>query len=80
MLKQTPLPPWALLAGDALVLLAVTLVGFANHNASLADGRWLTTFVPLGSPGAWSRHGWAIIPRLTGAARYRPGGRCWRWF
>ncbi len=47
MPKQTPLPPWALMAGDGLVLLVVTLAGFANHNSSLADGRWLTTFVPL---------------------------------
>jgi hypothetical protein len=41
------LPPWALLAGDALVLLAVTLAGFGNHNSSLEGGRWLTTYVPL---------------------------------
>ena len=48
-MKQTPipLPPWALLAGDVLVFLAVTLAGFANHNSSLEGGRWLTTFVPL---------------------------------
>ncbi len=44
---QMPLPPWALMAGDALVLLLVTLAGFGNHNASLEGGRWLTTFVPL---------------------------------
>jgi hypothetical protein len=42
-----PLPPWALLAGDALVLLLVTLVGFGTHNSNLDGGRWLTTFVPL---------------------------------
>jgi len=48
-MKQTAvlLPPWALLAGDAWVLLLVTLAGFGNHNASLDGGRWLTTFVPL---------------------------------
>lgn len=45
--KRTLIPPWALLVGDAVVLLAVTLAGFANHNSSLSDGRWLTTFVPL---------------------------------
>ena len=44
---QLPLPPWILLAGDALVLLAVTLAGFSNHSSSLDGGRWLTTFVPL---------------------------------
>ncbi len=44
---STPLPPWALLMGDALVLLAVTLAGFGSHNSSLEGGRWLTTFVPL---------------------------------
>lgn len=32
---------------DSLLLLAVTLVGFATHNSSLTDGRWLTTFLPL---------------------------------
>ncbi|MEN4012877.1 MAG: DUF3054 family protein [Chloroflexota bacterium] len=32
---------------DSLVLLAVTLLGFATHNSSLSGGRWLTTFLPL---------------------------------
>jgi hypothetical protein len=32
---------------DALVLLAVTLIGFVTHSSSLAAGRWLTTFLPL---------------------------------
>lgn len=41
------MPPWALLAGDMLVLLAVTLAGFENHSSSLAGGRWLTSFLPL---------------------------------
>jgi hypothetical protein len=45
--KRNFIPPWALLLGDAVVLVAVTLAGFANHNSSLSDGRWLTTFVPL---------------------------------
>ena len=37
----------ALIALDALVLLAITLIGFATHSSSLADGRWLATFLPL---------------------------------
>lgn len=45
--QKSFVPPLALLAGDALVLLAVTLTGFANHNSSLEGGRWLATFVPL---------------------------------
>ena len=47
MSKRFLMPSWVLLAGDALVLLAVTLAGFGNHNSSLAGGRWLTTFLPL---------------------------------
>ncbi len=47
MSRQYFMPPWVLLAGDGLVLLAVTLAGFGNHNSSLAGGRWLTTFLPL---------------------------------
>jgi hypothetical protein len=47
MNKPYLMPPWVLLVGDALVLLAVTLAGFGNHNSSLAGGRWLTTFLPL---------------------------------
>jgi hypothetical protein len=67
MLKQTLLPPWALLGGDALVLLVVTLAGFANHNTSLADGRWLTTFVPL-------IIAWGLVAPWLG--NYNPAG--WR--
>ena len=36
-----------LIAVDLLVLLVVTWLGFATHDRSLADGRWLTTFIPL---------------------------------
>ncbi len=36
-----------LFALDSLILLAVTLIGFATHNSSLLDGRWLATFIPL---------------------------------
>lgn len=32
---------------DSLMLLIVTWAGFASHNRGLADGRWLTTFIPL---------------------------------
>jgi hypothetical protein len=36
---------------DALVLLAVTLAGFAKHNSNLEGGCWLTTILPsTGSP------------------------------
>lgn len=59
--------PWALPAGDGLVLLAVTLAGFANHNSSLADARWLTTFLPLCLA-------WALIAPWLG--NYEPG--VWR--
>jgi len=45
--KQHLMPPWVLLAGDGLVLLAVTLAGFENHSSSLGGGRWLTSYVPL---------------------------------
>jgi hypothetical protein len=37
---------------DALVLFAVTAIGFASHHESLAGGRWLTTFLPL--VAAWA--------------------------
>jgi hypothetical protein len=47
MERQHFMPPWILLTGDGLVLLAVTLAGFENHSSSLAGGRWLTTFIPL---------------------------------
>jgi hypothetical protein len=36
-----------LIGVDALILLAVTLIGFAVHERSLAGGRWLSTFLPL---------------------------------
>ncbi len=36
-----------LIAVDTLVLLVVTWLGFATHNRSLADGRWLATFIPM---------------------------------
>ncbi|HWR67022.1 MAG TPA: DUF3054 domain-containing protein [Bellilinea sp.] len=36
-----------LISVDTLMLLIVTWVGFMSHNRGLADGRWLTTFIPL---------------------------------
>lgn len=36
-----------LIAVDVLVLLVVTWLGFATHDRSLVDGRWLMTFIPL---------------------------------
>jgi hypothetical protein len=55
--------PWVLPVVDGLVLLAVTLAGFANHNSSLADSRWLFTFLPLCV-------GWALISPWLG--NYEP--------
>jgi hypothetical protein len=66
MSKTTPLPPWALMVGDALILLAVTLTGFANHSSSLEGGRWLTTYVPL-------LIAWGLLAPWLG--NYRP--ECW---
>lgn len=37
----------ALIAGDAILLLAVTFLGFATHSRSLAGWRWLATYLPL---------------------------------
>lgn len=36
-----------LIIGDGITLLITTLIGFATHASSLADGRWLTSFLPL---------------------------------
>jgi len=36
-----------LIVGDAFLLMAVTWLGFATHSRSLADGRWLVTYLPL---------------------------------
>lgn len=38
---------YLLIGVDALMLLAVTFIGFAVHERSLAGGRWLSTFLPL---------------------------------
>lgn len=53
-----------LIIGDAVFLLAVTLIGFATHDRSLGGGRWLVTYLPLlGS--------WVLAAYLLGL--YRPG-------
>jgi len=39
--------PSLLILGDIIVLLLVTWTGFATHNVSLLNSRWLTTFIPL---------------------------------
>jgi len=36
-----------LISVDTLMLLVVTWAGFASHSRGLADGRWLSTFIPL---------------------------------
>jgi len=47
MTIQSRLPFVLLLLGDALAILAVTLIGFATHGLSTATPRWLTTYLPL---------------------------------
>lgn len=74
MQKQIVLPPWALMIGDGLVLLAVTLAGFGNHNSSLGSGRWLATFVPLVVA-------WALVAPWLGnyqAHTWRVAAQAWR--
>ena len=67
MKLRFPSIPWVLPAVDALVLLAVTLAGFANHNSNPEGGRWLTTFLPLCA-------GWALVAPWLG--NYEP--KFWR--
>ncbi len=38
---------WWLLAGDALAVLVVTMIGFLTHYSGIRDWRWLTTFLPV---------------------------------
>ncbi len=45
-----------LAAGDGLVLLFVTWIGFARHGESLLNPRWLFTFLPLVSAWAFTSH------------------------
>lgn len=59
MKRNFPSIPWILPAVDALVLLTVTLAGFANHNSNLEGGRWLITFLPLCA-------GWALVAPWLG--------------
>lgn len=46
-----------LIVVDTLILLAITLYGFIQHESSMGGGRWLTTFLPMGA--AWAA---AAIP------------------
>ena len=41
----------ALIIGDLLAILLVTLLGFVFHGESIANPRWLTTFIPF--TAAW---------------------------
>lgn len=41
---------------DGIILLLVTFIGFASHSSSLADGRWLATFLPM--LAGWLVAGW----------------------
>lgn len=42
----------ALITGDLLAILLVTLLGFIFHGEGIASPRWLTTFVPFAA--AWA--------------------------
>ena len=53
-----------LIAGDVILLLVITLLGFATHRRGLTGGRWLTTFLPL-------VFSWFLAAPLTGL--YRAG-------
>ncbi|NMB88844.1 MAG: DUF3054 domain-containing protein [Chloroflexi bacterium] len=66
METRTPSTPYGLLAGDAIAILAVTLLGFVTHDSSLATPRWLSTFLPVCA-------GWALIAPWMGL--YDPGPR-----
>lgn len=46
-MKQTRTPLIALILGDALAILAVSLIGFLTHYGSIEGWRWLTTFLPV---------------------------------
>ena len=59
MKLSIPAIPWTLPAVDALILLAVTLAGFANHNSNTEGGRWVLTFLPLCV-------GWALVAPWLG--------------
>ncbi len=70
-------PPVLLVVGDVLVLLAVTLFGFASHDRLGSSGlRLLTTFVPL-------LVGWGLIGAHVGVfdpARVTDPRQLWRPF
>lgn len=41
---------------DGIILLLITIIGFASHSSSLAGGRWLATFLPI--LAGWLLAGW----------------------
>lgn len=57
-MKSRPVYPSILflILMDGIILLLVTFIGFASHNNSLADGRWLVTFLPM--LAGWLVAGW----------------------
>jgi hypothetical protein len=50
--------PFLLVAGDLATLLALSLIGFLDHNPTIT-ARWLTTFLPLCA-------GWALMAPWIG--------------
>ncbi len=59
-----------LIIGDAVFLLAVTVLGFATHGRSLAGWRWLATFLPMLL--SWYLAAWLLGLYQAGTAdRYR---------
>ena len=50
--KNGPTLLTALIVGDLIAILLVTLIGFIFHGESIANPRWLTTFFPF--TAAWA--------------------------
>jgi hypothetical protein len=65
---SAPQIPYKLIAGDALALLIVTWIGFGTHGESIANLRWLTTFLPLCI-------GWGLAAPWFGLYRADTAGR-----
>ena len=63
-MNQTRTPLIALILGDALAILVVSLIGFITHYGKIEGWRWLTTFLPVLA-------GWFAIAPWFGV--YRPG-------
>lgn len=75
--SKQPFALWILIAGDGLVLLLVTVFGFATHGElSSAGPRMLTTFVPLAVA-------WALVAPHLGVfdlEKSSQPGQLWRPF